>query len=312
MPVAVTVGRGRCPALDRPRDHRRGPVGAAERRAPDRHDGPPDPSRRRPGDRRRGRRPRLGGAVGDPCPRRRRRCRRLADAAAPARLGRAPAGARPLPDRAPADHGGVGPRREARACRCPDRRAGPLDGHGRSRGRGDRPDLGRLLGALRRRPAVPRAGHADGRLAGAAGPGPDRASRSGRRSGLVLQEGALARQPGLVRRRRGRRARAAGDPHRLRAQRCRPRRRSRRRRPRSPRPLAPWAGPLGDPFVMPSGSSLHYLGTTRMGADGRRHQRLRPDRPRVGHRQPLRRRQQRHPDRHRLQPHARPPSRSAC
>ena len=60
--------------------------------------------------------------------------------------------------------------------------------------------------------------------------------------------------------------------------------------------------PLGEPFVMPPGSSLHYLGTTRMGTDGRRHQRLRPHRPRLGHRQPLRRRQQRHPDRHRLQP----------
>ena len=60
--------------------------------------------------------------------------------------------------------------------------------------------------------------------------------------------------------------------------------------------------PLGEPFVMPPGSSLHYLGTTRMGTDGRRHERLRPDRPRLGHRQPLRRRQQRRPDRHRLQP----------
>ena len=37
------------------------------------------------------------------------------------------------------------------------------------------------------------------------------------------------------------------------------------------------------------------------GHRGRRHQRLRPDRPGLGHRQPLRRRQQRRPDRHRLQ-----------
>ena len=62
--------------------------------------------------------------------------------------------------------------------------------------------------------------------------------------------------------------------------------------------------PLGEPFVMPPGSSLHYLGTTRMGTVGRRHQRLRPHRPRLGHREPLRRRQQRRPDRHRLQPDA--------
>ena len=43
MPVAVDRRRGRRPALDRPGDHRRRPVGAAGRRAAHRHARPPDP-----------------------------------------------------------------------------------------------------------------------------------------------------------------------------------------------------------------------------------------------------------------------------
>ena len=163
------------------------------------------------------------------------------------------------------------------------------------------PVSGRLLGALRRRPPVPRAGHADGRLARAAGPGRHRPARSGRRARLVLQEGAVAGQPRLVRRRRHRRARPAGHPDRLRPERCR-RGRDRRGEGRDRRGGA-GAGPAARRAVRHAAGQLAALPRHHPdGHRGRRHQRLRPHRPRLGHRQPLRRRQQRHPDRHRLQP----------
>ena len=60
--------------------------------------------------------------------------------------------------------------------------------------------------------------------------------------------------------------------------------------------------PLGDPFVMPPGSSLHYLGTTRMGTADDGTSVCDPTGRVWGTAEPLRRRQQRHPDRHRLQP----------
>ena len=58
------------------------------------------------------------------------------------RLGHPAAGARPIPDRAPADHGGVGAATRS-TCRPPHPSTpGAHDGHGGPRGRGDRADLG--------------------------------------------------------------------------------------------------------------------------------------------------------------------------
>ena len=85
------------------------------------------------------------------------------------------------------------------------------------------------------------------------------------------------------------------------------------------RPRGPRRGAGGDPArgavarrvhrrraarCLRRGASLHYQGTTRMGADRRRHLGLRPEQRGLGRRRPLRRRQQRHPDPDRLQPHA--------
>ena len=110
-------------------------------------------------------------------------------------------------------------------------------------------------------------------------------------------------QPGVVRRRRHRRARHARDPHRLLPQRPRPARPIAARDRRDPccRPM-PWADPSAKPFVMPPGQLAALSGHHPDGPHGRRHQRLRPIRPRVGNHQRLRRRQQRRPDRDRLQP----------
>ena len=53
----------------------------------------------------------------------------------------------------------------------------------------------------------------------------------------------------------------------------------------------------GMPKVMPAGSSLHYMGTVRMGAGRRRHERLRLVLAGVGRARPRARRQRAHPDR---------------
>ena len=226
-PVGADAGRrdgrrGRRPALDRPRDHRRRPVGAAGRRAAHRHAGPAGRARRRPGDRGRGRRRGHRRAVDDHRPRGRRRRRRLAHPAAAVGLRHPARGARPVPDRAPADHGGVRPGREVRARGRTGRRAAARSRPRRRPGGGaivpvsgvswvpyaaDRPFHGQVM----QMDASP----------GAAGPGRHRPARPGRRARLVLQEGAVAGQPRLVRRRRDRRARPAGDPDRLRPERRR-------------------------------------------------------------------------------------------
>ena len=63
--------------------------------------------------------------------------------------------------------------------------------------------------------------------------------------------------------------------------------------------------PLDDrPFVMPLGASLHYQGTTRLGAEDDGASVCSPDRRGVGRARTVRRRQRRHPHRHRVQPDA--------
>ena len=84
--------------------------------------------------------------------------------------------------------------------------------------------------------------------------------------GWFCKKEALARQPRVVRRRRHRRARHARDQDRLRT--------SAADEDAIAAAIAEirvaadaLGKPLGEPFVMPPGSSLHYLGTTRMGTE---------------------------------------------
>ena len=270
MPVAVTVGGGRRPALDRPRDHRRRPLGAPERRAAHRHAGPPDPPRRRPGHRCRGRR-RGHRASGRRCarPRRRRRRRRVPHPAAAVGVRHPARGARPVPDRAPADHGGVRPGREVRARgRTGRRRASRVTAAAaRAAGRSCRVSGVSWVPYAADRPFHGQVMQMD---ASPVPLDPGVTVRPGQVVGLgwFCKKELSPGQPRVVRRGRHRRARPAGDPDRLRAERRATRRRSPRPSARSAeRGAALWADRSGEPFVMPPGSSLHYLGTTRMGTE---------------------------------------------
>ena len=126
-----------------------------------------------------------------------------------------------------------------------------------------------------------------------AAPGLDRRARP------VLREGPAARRPGGVRRRR--RSTAYGMPamtlhYTLTARDHEVIDRAQGRRSSVSGKAV--GEPLDDrPFMMPLGASLHYQGTTRMGADRRRRERLLARQRGLGGARPVRRRQRRHPHR---------------
>ena len=301
MPVAVTVGEDGAlhwtgPAIiagdlwERPDVELR--TGTLARRVV---------ARRRPGDRRRGRRRGHRGAVDPHRPRRRRRRRRLAHAAAAVGLGHPARGARPVPDRAPADHGRLRPGREVRARRThpststsrsrPPRRPGggaivPVSGVSWVPYAADRPFHGQVMQMdASPVPLDPGVTVRPGQVVGLGWFCKKELSPDNR----VWFDDDATDEHGLPAIRIDY-ALSAADEAAIAAAKV-----------EIAEAAQALGRPLGEPFVMPPGSSLHYLGTTRMGTRGRRHQRLRPHRPGLGHRQPLRRRQQRHPDRHRLQ-----------
>ena len=204
-------------------------------------------------------------------PLRRRRRRRAAHPAAAVGFRHPPGGAGPLPQRPGAD------RLRRPAAR---RRAGvPTARRPRAATTAISEQSGVSWVPFTDDAPVPRPGDAAGCLARPAGGRRPFRARLDRRPGLVLRQGPAGDRPGRVRDDEPRRLRDAGDADRTTGSpsattRSSPRAQGGRS---ARRPAARRAHRTTRRSMLPAGASLHYQGTTRMGADRRRHAASAPD-----------------------------------